>query len=156
MALEVIMQSLLDCAKAAYNDDTRPQLVFLNPGSTVAWDQCDCGGMMWVRAAPVTPADSVQGNCGPVVLQASLFLGVIRCVHGLTDQGFPTGDEMTADALKMIDDMEILLDAIRCCFKKDRAGVSIRSWQPLGNEGTCGGGEWQADVVYPAGCGCDE
>lgn len=156
MAVAEVMQDLLDCAEQALTDaDRLPGRVELSPGPEVVWDDCSCEGLLYVRVNPVAPGP-VQGGCGVVVLRVSFFVGVLRCAATVKDSGAaPTAAELTADTLDELADMETLLTALNCCFRRngDRPGVTVGSWSPL-LQGDCHGGEWQVDVVVNVPCGC--
>lgn len=150
-----VMQSLLDCAEQKMAEAGRPAFgrVFLNPGNEAPWDDC-CSGQLWVRAGTMFPVNPVQGNCGVTDFTTSLYLGSLRCAHTVDDNGTaPTAAEMTGDATAEVDEAEILLDAIRCCF--NNLGKKIVVWTPLGVEGGCVGGEWQVDVRVLLECQCE-
>lgn len=156
------MQALLDCADEAMQGCDRPKgLVFLSPGNTVAWDNC-CdgpeGGQLWVRLVSMIPQPVASQVCDIHAVQVRLALGVLQCVHGLTDEGFPAASDMTQDTLDITKDSMILLNAIRCCqftravFMKT---LKIEQGLPLGPQGMCGGFEWTLTFqmgLCDAGC----
>lgn len=120
-------------------------LVFLNPGIDVAWDVC-CGGQLWIRVVRMHPVNPLPqkvfktSECGDR-LGAQIAVGIIRCQTGLDalDQGgFPTEDQLTADASQMLLDMAAIFRVL--CD----AGIMIDMWTPLGPKGGCYGGEWTA------------
>src|SRR3546814_12414700 len=92
---------------------------FLNPGATVPDDDC-CAGQLAVRVIERFPSrtfpaiDATASNCNPLFWAVQLGVSVLRCAHVVDDDGtFPTGPEMTADALAMNPDAPLLATAIR-------------------------------------------
>src|SRR3546814_5871739 len=70
---------------------------------------------------------------------------------------FPTGPEMTADALAMNRDAALLETAIRRCWDPNPSlsKKMIQQWTPKETEGGCMGGEWR--VYFAQGsCACPE
>ncbi len=161
--LSAEMWALLNCANGALIEAGVPVgKAFLNPGLTVPDDEC-CEGQLAVRVIERFPSrtfpaiDATASNCNPLFWAVQLGVSVLRCAHVLDDDGvFPTGEEMTADALAMNRDAALLETAIRCCW--DPAGLHkkmIQQWTPKETEGGCMGGEWR--VYFAQGsCSCPE
>lgn len=127
---------------------------FIQPGGEVAWDQCDCDGQAWSRVVAVTP---VTGNnlangmpCGILYWDLQLAVGVLRCVHTVTDRGtFPTGPQITEDGHKFAEDAANLLQAVTCApYTRSVTGLT-----PLGPLGGCAGSEVVFTVRVKA-CAC--
>ena len=139
--LSVADEKMVACGQKA-------NLVHLAPGNTVAWDDCeDCtaGGQMWARLVGVLPQPQSSQPCDITDLQVRCALGVIRCVHGLNDNGFPTAAEMTEDTLKITEDADVLLRAIReweGTKHINMKSLTVEQGLPLGPEGFCAGFEW--------------
>lgn len=125
---------------------------FLAPGEQVAWDNC-CddgnggGGQLWVRCISVFPGwpkqDSDQ-KCNVRLATAVLGVGIVRCAHTLDDQGnAPSGDDMTADATRIMEDMEDVFSGVVENFEWT---ANIGQWMPVGPDGGCAGGEWSVSV----------
>ena len=146
-ALQVL---LADCKQALELCDRPTGSASIIPGS-VSWDNCcEGGGQLWVRVQSITPQPrlgrSGGGQAGGIdAMQVKVGVGVIRCMHGLTEEGFPTSEQMTEDAMGQALDATILFNAIRCSqytpavYKKS---LHIADGVPLGPQGTCGGWEW--------------
>lgn len=137
--LDMAEQRLIDCNRAA-------GLVTLAPGAEVAWDNCcDEGGELWLRVISIAPQPQTAQPCDITDLKVQLGLGIVRCMHGLNEEGAPTAAQMTGDTLAMTADADALLWAIR-----DWPGTKqvvlrtlvIEGGFPLGPEGFCGGWEW--------------
>lgn len=142
------LESLLETAKTALEDCDRPAgLVSLAPGNNVAWDNCcECdGGQLWVRVVSALPRPQPSQPCDITDVQVRLGLGVVRCMHGLSDEGFPTVEQMTGDTLAMTQDADILLWAIRD-WELTRfvipKSLLVEQGLPQGPSGFCGGWEW--------------
>ena len=109
------------------------------PGTSPAWDACDCEGQMWARVVDVTPVVTKKADGAPSVdfLNVQAALGIIRCQAGLADDGTPPSSaEMDADADRMLKDAAALFDALIA------QGAVITRGAPLGTQGNCGGFEW--------------
>lgn len=152
--LTPVLHTLLDCVTNQLNEEGRPVgLAFIAPGQAVAYDDC-CQGQAWVRLVSLTPTGFPAGQqairCGVNLLNAALEVGVIRCAHTIDDQGrAPTAAEMTADATLTHDDAFSVLNALVCCFHPTLSHIqtlSIGTWTPLGVEGGCVGGQWEATL----------
>ena len=141
------LASLLISAEDALVQCDRPVgLSHLAPGNTVSWDNCcEDGGQLWVRVVSALPQPQGSQTCDITDLQVRAGLGVVRCMHGLSDDGFPTADQMTQDTLDMTRDADILRQAIkRWEHPTTVIGKTIRVEQglPQGPQGLCGGWEW--------------
>lgn len=166
-----IMQGVLDCSAQALEDHgAKAKRILLAAGAEVAWDECCDGneetgsGQLWVRLIEFYPTGPFPGrearptNCSPVLMAASLGIGIIRCAHGMDSKGrAPKAEDLSADALRMTADASVLLEAIKCCIPglKNVEKAAIQTWLPLGPEGGCVGGEWQV-IVGLGTCACPE
>ena len=136
--------------------DPVPGKTFIQPGGEVAWDQCDCDGQAWSRLVGVTPViTQIKANGFPCGIQAwdlQLAVGVLRCVHTVTDRGtFPTGPQINTDGLRFGTDAANLLQAVTCApSTRQVLGVV-----PLGPLGGCAGSEVLFQVRANA-CACPE
>lgn len=155
------LQAFLDAAEAGLVDCGLPVgLVSLQPGNSAIWDNC-CegpeGGQLWVRLISIVPQPVASQACDIDSNQIRIGVGVIRCQHGLTDEGFPTADEMTNDVLATTADAVTLQNAIRCMTLP--AGVAPKTLRfeqgtPLGQTGNCGGFEWTISFKLGLCGGC--
>ena len=145
------LESLLEEARLALLACERPAgLVTLAPGNTVVWDNCcdsdEGNGELWTRLISIVPQPQPSQPCDITDLQARVGVGVVRCMHGLNDDGDPpTAEEMTEDTLGMTQDAAILLNAIRewegTRFVNLKS-LKVESGLPQGPSGYCGGFEW--------------
>ena len=153
ITIDTVMQGVLDAVYARLSN--KPTRASLQPGSEVAWDDCDCGGSLWVQLtgyAPKTAANlsrSAQPFCDVVGWQATLAVGRVQCVAVMTDSGkAPPAAQVSSDALKVVTDMREMLTAILCDVP-ELSGVKrvkLGSWSPLGPLGGCAGGQWTLTV----------
>lgn len=146
------MADLLNAVDVEMRHDTNSQ--FLAPGAEVAWDDCcsddgDGGGQLWVRVVNINPSlpfprtDNEQ-KCGVTFVAATLGVGTVRCAHTLDDQGNPpTGDQMTGDTNRLMDDMEDIFSGIVDNYEWHH---KVGAYQPVGPDGGCAGGEWLVTV----------
>src|SRR5699024_7839428 len=102
MSVMTVAQELLTTAWDAL--DRKPGRSIIQPGLSVAWDDC-CDGQLWVRINGVTPVYKGNSDCS-VAFGVTYAVGIIRSVHSLSDRGkAPTQGQITTDGLDMIDDM---------------------------------------------------
>jgi hypothetical protein len=153
------LESLLDDAKRALEEcGVEPGLVTLAPGSEVAWDNCcEGGGELWVRVLNIIPQPQGSQPCDITDLKVRIGMGVVRCMHGLNDEGFPTAEQMTGDTLAMTQDADILLRAIRNWegpTEVNMKSLVVESGTSLGPSGFCGGWEWTLGFRYQTCAGC--
>jgi hypothetical protein len=123
----------------------------------VAWDEC-CDGQLWGRVVTITPHQTTQQGrgavsmppCGVDYLIATVAIGLIRCAASISDSGkSPSAGRLTADGYQQLDDMTAIERVILC----DPRTLNVQSWNPLGPEGGCVGGEWTFTIALGA-CSC--
>lgn len=153
------LESLRDAAVEVLEECGREVgLVTLAPGAEVAWDNCcEGGGELWVRVLDITPMPQGSQPCNITDLRARVGLGIVRCVHGLNDEGAPTSEDMTGDTLTMTADAEALLRAIRGWEGTKQVTLqtlTVESGTPQGPSGYCGGWEWVLTFRYQMCAGC--
>lgn len=156
------IQSLLTAAEAQLDDCERPVgLVSIVPGNTVSWDNCcdasDGGGQLWARVISALPQPQGSQACDITDLQVRVGVGVVRCMHGVDEEGFPTAEEMTSDTLGMTRDADILLNAIRSWdnpLTVVTKTIRVEQGVPLGPQGYCGGWEWTLVFRLLLSSGC--
>lgn len=165
-----LMSAILDCADTQLTANGREcDRVLLAPGVEPAYDEC-CDGFLYVRLTSMFPSgnpfpqqDTRPGNCKPTLIASTLAIGVLRCAAVVQDGGaVPTAEELTAETLGMTADASILLEAIKCCIvpltddtTSDAVVATIGTWNPLGPDGGCVGGEWTITIGHGS-CGCPE
>lgn len=145
-----VLQGILDCAKDAL--DPTPGWASIVPGSEAVLEEC-CQGQLWTRLISLTPL--YDRNC-VMGWEASVEVGMVRCVATLDDRGNPpTREQIEDDAIAMMKDVEALQKALLCCPKtvKYVELATLESWQPYGPESGCAGGTWSLVVRIPD-CGC--
>jgi hypothetical protein len=157
------MQSLLDAVNAKLIECERPVgLVTLAPGNTVSWDNCcaasEGGGELWVRLVSLLPQPQQSQTCDITHYQVRLGVGIVRCMHGVDEEGFPTAAEMIEDTLGMTRDADIALMAIRGWENPvtiPTKTIRVEQGLPLGPQGYCGGFEWTLvfSLLLAGGCG---
>lgn len=130
-------------AARALEREGRPADRALVSFSPPTWDSC-CEGMVWARIVGIEPQNNQQGAAGPNPcgihgLTVNLAVGVLRCVSTVDSKGrAPKPTDITDEALTQIDDLQALRDGI---LSIDRTRT-LDSWEPLGPQGGCAGGEW--------------
>ena len=132
---------------------------------------CDCGegqGQAVVQLGELYPSDKFprkgiqewNGGCakGQTIWVQELIMTVYRCVHVMGEDGVaPRCADVQADAEKIASDAEAMLKAFTCCDWPLPAGnkrIMPGSWQPLPNQGGCGGGTMTVYVGLGYVC-CD-
>lgn len=169
--LTPVMTGILSAAASTLNDENRsPGRVELTPGAVPAWDDC-CAGQLYARVIEVFPTagkespfpqiDSRQRGTADAVCKIHAYalhfgLGVLRCAATVNDQGVaPSSAQVTNDAVLMYADSRSLLAVLMCDVASVRGvhQIKLGRWTPLGVEGGCMGGEWDAFVMISA-CGC--
>ena len=138
------------------------------PGAAPAWDAC-CEGMAYTRLILLAPAQmyggrsnvdgsggGAYGPCGVLAWQATIGVGVLRCASVVNDAGeAPSARVLTAEARQVLDDAAAVAFALQCHLAPQVERLSLLQWEPLGPEGGCVGGEWQANVLIP-NCPCGD
>ena len=102
----------------------------------------------WVRVASITPGAGNESNFGgdecAIVLEATLEVGVLRCIEIPEGGEAPTASDVMMAALQSMDDMK----AIHCAAMKEEVWDSITTgmWNPIGPLGGQYGGSWSFTV----------
>lgn len=147
---------LAECLCSTIAEDCGLSLCWcgIYPGGVPAWDYCGgcsggtCGmGYVSMDGASLytsfgSPAFGMM-NCASLT-QASVTIGVLRCMP-LEEDGSPPDVETMADvAMLLMADMMAIRRAATCCFKGD---LILGGYEPLGVSGGCTGGQWRATVA---------
>lgn len=150
-ALTPLCEALLGDSRDALGD-APPSRVLLMPGSEVVWDNCGNRGQLWVRVVSVVPhypsglrTNAMGVKCGPAAWDATIAVGVLRCVSTVDDRGRPP------KALTMTKEMTQILDdasKISGVLVEAEEITEITVWNPLGPEGGLAGGEWEARARF--------
>ena len=144
-----ILANIVEAARLAL-EPTPTRVVYVNPGRQVPWDpEANCG-LLAGRILGITPWTGPAGQparpCGVNEWIVNMGISIIRCVATVNDAGdAPSATEMTLDGITMTTDEEILREVIRWHPKVRAMGA----WNPLGNMGGLGGGEWTFTVRVP-------
>lgn len=121
----------------------------------VPWDN-RCPGWLFVRNGPAVPLGG-DHRCGIPLLVHSIFIGTLRCIEVLREDGSPpTTAVMTEEALEAVVDQEAIQKMLNCDFNWTpyTQNKIIVGWTPLDPSGQFMGGEWQVDVRLIPNCGC--
>lgn len=154
-----VLHTLLEQAVARLT--TPVGLVVLSPGQSVVWDDC-CNGQLWARIVNIQPwMSGTQGpkpnvQCYQMGWTISAAIGVIRCVHTVTEDGaLPTDAELYHDFNALAVDMEDLSKALLCDFAPlpEVERFQLQTWSPALVQAGCAGGEWSF-IMQLGYCGC--
>jgi hypothetical protein len=131
---------------------------------------CSCGGGSGQASVQVTsiaplsigkfPNLGVSGtldNCSSFEWAAELTMVVYRCVSVADGEGFPSADELTADATRILNDAQAMRRAMLCCaWRDDELGdarpIVPGRWTPLSPQGGCAGGQMPVTVLLGSEC----
>lgn len=102
-------------------------------------------------------------NCASFEWAAELTMTVYRCVSCADDKGFPSGDELTADARKIADDAQAMRRAMLCCnwrmtdpppgrLQGEFRPIVPGRWSPVSPLGCCAGGMMPVTVLVGPEC----
>jgi len=169
--LTPIMEGVLSAAASTLNDEGRPPgRIELTPGLQPAWDDC-CAGQLYARVIEVFPtagrdtpfpgrdtrqAGPADATCRVHAYALHIGLGILRCAATVSDDGeAPSAAQVTNDAVLMYKDSRSLLAVLMCDLPsvKGVQQMKLGQWTPLGVQGGCMGGEWDAFLMISA-CGC--
>lgn len=162
-----LLSSLLQETAAVFDDyGAGVCRAFVSPGETPAWDVCcpcdsDREGQLWVavqRFFPVRSFPSQEGalRCRPEAYAAEITMGALRCAATVDESGEPpSGETLTLEAAKVSRDRVLMQDALLCRWPADLlpGGLVLRGWRPLGPQGGCVGGLWEATIAVSS-CDC--
>lgn len=141
MSVMTVARDLLTASWDAL--DHKPGRSILQPGMSVAWDDC-CDGQLWVRINSASPVYQNGSGCS-VAMDVTYSVGLVRCVAVLDDRGrAPRPERITEDGLAAIDDMCTLYSTLDNLKLGHR--LNIGNWTPLGPNGGCAGGEWAVTI----------
>lgn len=130
---------------------------------------CDTGqgqaSVQITRMYPTTrfPAPGVVGQlteCTSFEWVAELTMVVYRCVSVADESGFPSVDELTADAVKIQGDADAMWQALFCCPDwrdigdpdGELAAIVPGEWRPIDPLGGCSGGQLSVTVNLGSIC----
>lgn len=148
------LEALLGCVQATLLECDVPVCrAFLSTAAQPPWDVCcECGegvGQLWVSVDRVEP---VLGNnaskCGNI-WEANVWIGVMRCAEVQDASGdAPSADVLTAEAVAIMRDRMLVMQAIRCCWVAEPDDWTIGPWQSLGPMGGCVGGRQNITIRF--------
>ena len=166
-----IAEALRDClCEALANTSTSGPVCrcCIQPGMAPATADscCDCGegqGQASVQVVEIYPSDKFprkgitewKGACtkGSTFWVAELVMTVYRCVPVPDDDGNPpTCDQLQTAAARIWSDAAVMRNVFACCDWSLGRHVLPGSWQPLPNQGGCGGG--MMSVLVSLGVEC--
>lgn len=115
---------------------------------------CDCEGRQGqaiVQVAEIYPSDKFprkgitewKGACtkGNTFWVAELIMTVYRCIPVPDEDGTPPSCEgLQIAAARIQSDAQTMMQVFACCEWNDGRAIMPGSWQPLPNQGGCGGG----------------
>lgn len=129
------------------------------PAGEVPLDACgsDCAGaegMLWVNLQPTaSPNANVSDRCQRLILSGQI--GVARCSAPAGRDGLPDVGAIEANAVQQALDADTIANAVVCCGEiadADLLVLSLSSWTPVDNGGTCYGGYWTVTGTYDLCC----
>lgn len=123
--------------------------VVLVPGGRATWDD-SCSGQLWVRLSNILPLPSSPSPCRLEARQATIHLGIVRCIATVNERGRPpTAVEVTADGITALSDAAVLLDFLTELdpLSVGLGTLTVTNWEPLGPLGGYAGGEWTIRAV---------
>ena len=154
LAIPEVVNKLVDlaecvCAYLAVEGAGETCWCGLYPGSAVSWEYCtECSngmcGMGYVRPASassyeVFPQPAIDIRC-TLPMAWGVEVGALRCLHTPEDGTLLDVGSMAEATIRQILDARALRNAIKCCG----LNIGLGSWIPLGPQGGCVGGYWQA------------
>jgi hypothetical protein len=124
----------------------------LYPGAQVSFEYCtgecepDRCGMAWVRVVGIAPFEAfgtptIDTNCA-LPLGWQIEVGALRCLP--VYENLPTPEEMMEVTVRQHADALALYTAIQCCQLSTQGAFAIVQYVPVGPEGGCVGGYWNA------------
>jgi hypothetical protein len=130
---------------------SKPKRAGQVPGE-IAWDSCDCGGMLAVSMTRLylsetfpEESETVSGSCQPPYEVGQFTVAVIRCAPQPEGaETAPRADELDTAAGLLLQDATEMLDsvaALMCRLKNDDQVLDylVTPVEPVGPEGTCVG-----------------
>jgi len=140
--------------------DPQPCRAGVYPAGEVPLDACgtscdDAEGMLWVNLQP-TALPNAGVNEGCVRIRVTGQIGVTRCSAAPGRDGIPDVGAIEGNAVQQALDADAIANAVLCCpaiEQADRWKLSLLSWTPIDNQGTCYGGFWTVMGAYDVCCG---
>ena len=169
--LTTVIEALRDCLCAKLTEVGGGAVCqcCIRPGlaPATADNCCDCGegqGQASVQLGEIYPSDKFprkgiqewKGACsnGQTLWIAELIMTVHRCIPVPDETGQPPDcNALQAAAAKIRADAVAMIDAFTCCdWHPGNKRVMPGSWQPLPNQGGCGGGMMSVFVSLGYNC----
>lgn len=153
--LEVRINSLLATLAAALcaeltvaeedSDVPKPTLCTVLPGSAVAFDYCDEGGMAYTRLVGIIPINANPGKCA-TEFEVGVEIAILRCAPVVTEGGeLPDDAEQLAASMLQNFDMGLMHKVISCTEVPQVFDfLTLGTFTPIGPDGGCLGGSWTA------------
>lgn len=130
---------------------SKPGRAGMVPGE-IAWDACDCGGMLAVSLSRLYLSDTfpeeteaVNGACQPPYEVGQYTVAVVRCAPNPDGvEAAPPADELDTAAGLLLQDATEMLDAVSallCRLKEEDEVLDylVTPVEPVGPEGGCVG-----------------
>ena len=140
---------------------SKPGRTGLVPGE-IAWDSCDCGGMLAVSLSRLylsetfpEESETVNGACQPPYEVGQYTVAVVRCAPNPDGiEAAPPADELDTAAGLLLQDATEMLDAVAallCRLKNDDEVLDylVTPVEPVGPEGGCVGVNLTVRVCLP-------
>jgi len=125
-------------------EDHPDRVIYVVPGQEVVWDD-NCTGQLTARLSSFLPHRSTNTKtasltkCSIDYWTASVEITLLRCAQVVDNQGLaPSPTELTADGLRGLYDMRVILEAITLLDFVD----DVVTWEPIGPEGGFYGNRW--------------
>jgi hypothetical protein len=130
---------------------SKPKRVGQVPGE-IAWDACDCGGMLAVALSRLylsdafpEEAETVNGACQPPYEVGQFTVAVVRCAPNPEGvESAPPADELDTAAGRLLQDAPEMLDSVAAALCRLREDDDVLDYlvtpvEPVGPEGGCVG-----------------
>lgn len=130
---------------------SKPKRFGMVPGE-IAWDSCDCGGMLAVSLSRLYLSESfpeesetVSGACQPPYEVGQFTVAVVRCAPNPDGtESAPKADELDTAAGLLLQDATQMLDAVAATMCRLKDGDDVLDYlvtpvEPVGPEGGCVG-----------------
>lgn len=130
---------------------SKPKRVGQVPGE-IAWDACDCGGMLAVSLSRLylsdtfpEEAETVNGACQPPYEVGQFTVSVVRCAPNPEGvESAPPADELDTAAGLLLQDATEMLDSVSAALCRLREDDTVLDYlvtpvEPVGPEGGCVG-----------------
>lgn len=128
----------------------KPEMITALPGSLVAFDYCDTGGMAWARLGSIAAVQTLQGSNCLTEYDVVVEVAILRCAPTLDEEGnLPSSEEQFAAFMQQMFDMGILHKVLTCTkIPASFTSLTLGEYVPVGPDGGCIGGLWTATARF--------